>query len=82
MQISQLSILMKLSPSRPQTKKMTSEQALKSQSNYNGFADVLSRIGCFDGTSSLQVKPNSKPYQVPLRCVAYLLQKPCKEEFE
>ena len=25
---------------------------------------------------------NSKPYQVPLRCVAYALQKPFKEELE
>ena len=34
------------------------------------------------GTFSLQLKPNSKPYQVPPRCVAYALQKPFKEELE
>ena len=31
---------------------------------------------------SLLVKLDSKPYQVPLRCVAYALQKPFKEELE
>ena len=31
---------------------------------------------------SLQLKPNSKPYQAPPRCVAYALQKPFKEELE
>ena len=37
------------------------------------FKDVLIRIGYFDGTFSLQVKPDSKLYQVPQRCVAYAL---------
>ena len=37
-------------------------------------------IGSFDGMFSLQVKPDSKPYQAPPRCVAYALQKPFKEE--
>ena len=36
----------------------------------------------FDGTFSLQVKPDSKPYQVSLVHVAYALQKPFKEELE
>ena len=31
---------------------------------------------------SLQLKPNSKPYQAPPRYVAYVLQKPFKEELE
>ena len=44
------------------------------------FKDVFTWIGCFDGTFSLQVKPDSKPYQAPLRHVAYALQKPFKEE--
>ena len=30
----------------------------------------------------LQHKPDSKPYQVPSRCMAYALQKPFKEELE
>ena len=29
-----------------------------------------------------QVKPDSKPYQVPPRCIACALQKPFKEELE
>ena len=39
-------------------------------------------IGCFEGTFSLQLKPESKPYQVPLRCVAYTLQKPFRDELD
>ena len=39
-------------------------------------------IGCFEGTFSLQVKPDSKPYQAPPQCVAYALQKMFKEELE
>ena len=61
---------------------MIRDWVLKSQSNYRDFKDVFTRIGCFDETFSLQVKPDSKPYQVPLRCVAYALQKPFKEEIE
>ena len=39
-------------------------------------------IGCFKGTSSLQLKPNKKSYQAPPRCVAYMLQKLFKEELK
>ena len=46
------------------------------------FKDVCNGIGCFDGTFSLEVRPNSKPYQAPLRNIAYALQKPLKEELE
>ena len=46
------------------------------------FKDVFTGIGGFDGTFSLQVKPDSKPYQAPLRHVAYALQKHFKEELE
>ena len=46
------------------------------------FEYVFSRIGCFDGMLSLQVKPDSKPYQVPPRCVVDVLQKPFKEELD
>ena len=44
--------------------------------------DVYIGTGCFDGTFSLQVIPDSKPDQVALRCVASVLQKPFKEEIE
>ena len=43
------------------------------------FKDVYTGIGYFDGTLSLQVKPDSKLYQAPPRCVTYELQKPFKE---
>ena len=49
---------------------------------HNTFGDVFNGIGCFEGTFSLQLKPDSKPYQVPERCVAYALQKMFKEELE
>ena len=29
------------------------------------FKDVFDGIGCFNGTFSLQVQPDRKPYQVP-----------------
>ena len=38
------------------------------------FEDVFNGIGCFDGTLSITAKTNSKLYQVPLRCIAYMLQ--------
>ena len=46
------------------------------------FKHLFTRIGWFDGTFSLQVKPDSKPCQAPLRHVAYALQKPFKEDLE
>ena len=46
------------------------------------FGSVFNGIGCFKGTFSLQLKPNSKPYQAQPRYVAYALQKPFKEELE
>ena len=49
---------------------------------HNTFGDVFNGIGCFEGTFSLQLKPDSKTYQVPPRHVAYALQKPFKEELE
>ena len=52
------------------------------QQLHKDFEDVFNDIGCFDGTLSLQLKPDSKPYQVPLRCMAYVLQKPFEEESE
>ena len=46
------------------------------------LATFFNSIGCFKGTFSLQLKPDSKPYQVPPRHMAYALQKPFKEELE
>ena len=50
------------------------------QSIHMRFGDIFNGIGCFEGTFSLQLKPDSKPCQAPLRCVAYVLQKPFKED--
>ena len=52
------------------------------QKIHNTFGNVFIGIGCFKGTFSLQLKPDSKPYQAPPRWVAYALQKPFKEELE
>ena len=53
-----------------------------SQIIHNVFHNVFNGIGCFGGTFSLQLKPGSKPYQVPPRHVAYILQKPFKDELD
>ena len=50
------------------------------QSIHMRFGNVFNGIGCFKGTFSLQLKPDSKPYQAPPRHVAYELQEPFKEE--
>ena len=68
--------------SQAPAKIMTRQQMLKSQSNYEEILRCFSGIGCFDEMFSLQVKPDSKLFQVPTRCVAYALQKPVKEELE
>ena len=52
------------------------------QKIHKKFGDIFSGIGCFKGTFSLQLKPDSKPYPVPPRHVAYTLQKLFKEELE
>ena len=52
------------------------------QKIHDTFGNAFNGIGCFEGTFSLQLKPDSKPYQVPPRCMAYVLQKPFKEELE
>ena len=48
----------------------------------NAFNNLFSGIGCFEDMFSLQVKEGSHLYQVPPRRVAYILQKPLKEELE
>ena len=52
------------------------------QSTHMRFGDIFNGIGCLKGTFSLQLKPDSKPYQAPPRHVAYVLQKPFKEELK
>ena len=52
------------------------------QKIHNTFSDIFKGVGYFKGTFSLQLKSDSKPYQVPPRHVAYALQKPFKEELE
>ena len=52
------------------------------QKIHDTFGNVFNGIGCFEGTFSLQLKPDSKPYQVPPSHVVYVLQKPFKEELE
>ena len=51
------------------------------QKIHDTFGNIFIGIGCFESTFSLQLKPDSK-YQAPPRCVAYVLQKPLKEELE
>ena len=67
---------------------LNNTDADKSKSNamtqriHETYGEVFNGIGCFEGTFSLQLKPDSKPYQVPPRCEAYMLQKPFKEELQ
>ena len=58
------------------------ESDAMTQEIHNTYGNDLNGIGHFEGTFSLQLKPNSKPYQAPPRHVAYELQKPFKEELE
>ena len=46
------------------------------------FKDMFTGIGCFDGTLSLQIKPDSKLCQASPRHVAYVLLKPFTKELE
>ena len=46
------------------------------------FDNVFNGIGYFEGTFSLQLKPDSRPYQSPLRHVSYVLQKPVKDKLD
>ena len=46
------------------------------------YGKVFNGIGCFEGTFSLQLKLDSKPYQAPPRYIAYVLQKPFQEELQ
>ena len=52
------------------------------QQIHKDFDDVFNGIGCFKGTFLLQLMPDSKPYQAPLRSIAYTLQKPFQDKLE
>ena len=52
------------------------------QQLHKEFDNVFNGIGCFDGTFSLQLKPDSRPYQAPPRHVAYVLQNLVKDELD
>ena len=59
-------------PNHESDKKKSAEST---QQIHKDFDDVFNGIGCSEGTFSLQLKPDSKPYQAPPRHVAYTLQK-------
>ena len=59
-----------LSDPTHESKKKSAEST---QQIHKDFDDMFNGIGCFEGTFSLQLKPDNKPYQAPLRCVAYAL---------
>ena len=48
-------------PSHDSDKRKSAESA---QQIHKDFDDVLNGIGCFEGTYSLQLKTDSRPYQV------------------
>ena len=49
---------------------------------YNEGRNVFTGIGCFKGTFLLQVTDDVKPYQVPIKCIAYALQELLRKELE
>ena len=59
-----------------------SKNKAMTQRIHEEYGEVFNSIGCFEGTFSLQLKPDSKPYQVPPRHEAYVLQKPFQEELQ
>ena len=59
-----------------------SKSAAMTQRIHETYGEVFNGIGCFEGSLSLQLKLDSKPYQAPPRHVAYALQKPLKEELQ
>ena len=59
-----------------------SKSSTMTQRIHETFGDIFNGIECLQGTFSLLLKPDSKAYQVPPRHMAYLLQKPFKEELQ
>ena len=68
--------------SGPNNERDKNKSAESTQLIYKDFDDVLNGIGCIEGTFSWQLKPDSKPYQAPPRCMEYTLQKLFQEELE
>ena len=66
-------------PSQDNDKKVSSGIMQQLQRD---FKYVFTGIGCFNGTFSLQVKLDSKPYQAPPIRVTYALQNPFKEDLK
>ena len=63
----------------PSCKSDKRKSAKSTQQTHKEFEDALMAWVLW-GTFSLQLKTNSKPYQVPPGHVAYALQKPFQEE--
>ena len=59
-----------------------SKSKAMTQRIHEEYGEVFNGIGCFKGIFSLQLKPASKPYQVPPRHIAYTLQKLFQEELQ
>ena len=59
-----------------------SKSSTMTQRIHEMFGDIFNGIDCFKGTFSLQLKPDSKPYQATPRHVVYALQKPFKEQLQ
>ena len=54
----------------------TKANAKLTDSIHKEFADIFLAIQCFKSTFSLEIKAGVKPYQIPLRHVAYTLPRP------
>ena len=65
-------------PNHDNDKRMSAEVTKQLQRD---FEDDLSGIGYFDGTFSLQVKPDSKPHITTKMC-SLCMTKPFQEELE
>ena len=66
----------------PNTEIDKRKSAKLTQQIHTEFYNVFNDIGCFEGTFSLQLKPDSRPYQMLQRCGAYALQKLFKDELD
>ena len=69
-----------LSHSNVETDKRKSAEL--TQQIHMEFDNIFNGIGCFEGTFSLQLKPDSRQYQAPPRHVAYTLQKLFKDKLD
>ena len=58
------------------------KNAGSTQQIHKDFDDIFNGNGCLKGPFSLQLKPDSKPYHAPQRCIVYTLQKQFQKEFE